>query len=464
MGLLRRLFAPLVGDTDRRVIVLALARMVGALGNSFLIVVLPLYIASGEVDLAGIVGRDVGAGSLAFALTEPVLIGLVLSLFGFVNSLMQPFAGRVSDRVARRKLFILVGIGVLGSASGAYAFVESYWVVLALRALQGLGIGIAVPATVALVNEYSTGRDRGGSFGVFNTFRLLGFGFGPLVAGAVVEFGPYPLPGGGTLSGFDAAFAVAFLGAASSFALVSVFVADADVEGADAPTGERAGDDDADAGVGDDADDADDGGLPVSVTGEDRLLDPVLVLGLATVFLAVTIALFATLQTQINARLGQGSFLFSAQFGAVVIANVTFQIPVGRLSDTYGRKPFLVGGFILLIPAVFAQGVVTSPALMLLARLLQGVSVAAVFAPSLALAGDLAGEGRSGSTLSVLTMGFGIGVAIGPLASGYLVGFGFVWPFAVGAVLAVLGLLLVVTQVEDTVSRGSPGAKPAPQD
>jgi MFS family permease len=101
---------------------------------------------------------------------------------------------------------------------------------------------------------------------------------------------------------------------------------------------------------------------------------------------------------------------------------------------------------------------------MLLARLLQGVSVAMVFAPALALAGDLAGEGRSGSTLSVLTMGFGVGVAIGPLASGYLVGFGFVWPFAVGAVLAVLGLLLVVSQVEDTVKRGAPGAKPAPQD
>jgi MFS family permease len=459
MRLLRRLFAPLVGGTDRRVIVLALARMVGALGNSFLIVVLPLYIASGDVDLVGIVGSDLGVGSLAFALTEPVLIGLVLSLFGFVNSLAQPFAGRLSDRVARRKLFILVGIGVLGSASGAYAFVESYWVVLGLRALQGLGIGIAVPATVALVNEYSTGGDRGGSFGVFNTFRLLGFGFGPLLAGAIVQFGPYALPGGGTLSGFDAAFAVAFLGAASSFALVSVFVADADVEGADAPDRTGAAGDEADADA-----ETDDDGLPISVTGEKQLLDPILVLGLATVFLAITIALFATLQAQINARLGQGSFLFSAQFGAVVIANVTFQIPVGRLSDTYGRKPFLVGGFLLLIPSVFAQGVVTSPALMLVARLLQGVSVAAVFAPSLALAGDLAGEGRSGSTLSVLTMGFGIGVAIGPLASGYLVGFGFVWPFAVGAVLAVLGLVLVVTQVEDTVSARMPGGKPAPQD
>jgi MFS family permease len=74
-----------------------------------------------------------------------------------------------------------------------------------------------------------------------------------------------------------------------------------------------------------------------------------------------------------------------------------------------------------------------------------------VFAPSLALAGDLAREGESGTTLSVLTMGFGFGVALGPLASGFLVGFGFVVPFAVGAGLAVVALVLVVTQVEETL-------------
>jgi MFS family permease len=152
---------------------------------------------------------------------------------------------------------------------------------------------------------------------------------------------------------------------------------------------------------------------------------------------------------------------FSIQFGAVVIANVLFQIPVGRLSDEYGRKPFLVGGFLILIPSIFVQGVIFSPWLMLLARLLQGVAVAMVFAPSLALAGDLAKKGQSGTTLSVLTMGFGLGIAIGPLASGYLVGIGFSVPFTAGAVLAVLGLILVVTQVEETVDL-SAGGKPEP--
>jgi MFS family permease len=434
MGLLRRLSAPLVGDTDERVIVLALARMVGALGNSFLIVVLPLYIASGQIDLAGILDTELGVGPAAVTLTEPLLIGIVLSLFGFLNSFAQPFTGRLSDRTAKRKLYILLGIALLGTASGLYAFVEDYWAVMVLRALQGIGVGFAVPATVALVNEYSAGGGRGGSFGVFNTFRLIGFGFGPLAAGVVVELGPYgpvPLPGPGvlSLSGFDAAFLVAFLGAFGSFTLVTLLVSDV------ADTEASAGDD-----------------LAVSIRGEgDRWLDPVFTLGVATVFMGITIALFATLQNQVNARLGQDAVFFSLQFGAVVIANVLFQIPVGRLSDEYGRKPFLVGGFLILIPSIFVQGIILSPWLMLIARLLQGVAVAMVFAPSLALAGDLAKKGQSGTTLSVLTMGFGLGIAIGPLASGYLVGIAFSVPFTVGAILALLGLVLVVTQVEETV-------------
>jgi MFS family permease len=154
---------------------------------------------------------------------------------------------------------------------------------------------------------------------------------------------------------------------------------------------------------------------------------------------------------------------FGLEFAAVVVANVVFQVPVGRASDTYGRRPFLVWGFALLVPALLVQGFVTTPVGMITARFVQGIAVAMVFAPSLALAGDLAREGESGTKLSILTMAFGLGTAVGPLASGFLVTFGFVWPFAFGAVLAALGLVLVYTQVEETVSDAK-APVPVPQD
>jgi len=442
----------MVLDTDGRVLTLAFARMADALGNSFLIIVLPLYIASGQISLAGIAGTEV----LGFVLREETLIGLVLSLFGLLNSFGQPITGRISDRTGRRRVFVLTGLVIFAVGSAIYPFVSSYWAVLGARALQGIGAAFTVPATVALVNDYAeSNRERGGNFGVFNTFRLIGFGFGPIIAGVVITGGlsgeeaiEYTLPAvfgplaGVTFSGFVAAFAVAVLGALVSFALVVVLIEDPPRV-------------------------ADEASKDLSIAILDRDgngLDPVFVLGIGTFFMATTIALFATLEGPIRGRLDESTFLFSVQFAAAVIANVLFQIPIGRASDTYGRRPFILAGFVILIPSVFAQGIVGDPWSMLAARLFQGVAVACVFAPALALAGDLTGDRGSGTTLSVLTMAFGLGVALGPLASGVLYNLGgLVAPFTFGTALAVLALILTYTEVEDTLT-GSGAGGPAPQD
>ena len=111
-----------------------------------------------------------------------------------------------------------------------------------------------------------------------------------------------------------------------------------------------------------------------------------------------------------------------------------------------------MAGTVLLIPTTLAQGFILDPWLMFLARFAQGVAGAMVFAPALALAGDIASEGQSGSTLSILTMAFGFGVAVGPLLSGFLVAFGFAVPFVLGATLAAAGALLVLTQVEEVAT------------
>ncbi|MFC7235687.1 MFS transporter [Halosegnis marinus] len=438
----------MVLGTDNRVLALAFARMADSLGNSFLVIVLPLYIASGEISLAGLEGFS----------TE-LLIGVVLSLFGLLNSSLQPFTGRASDRAGRRKVFVLAGLVVFGIGSSIYPFVTSYWAVLGARALQGVGAALTVPVTLALVNEYADDAGRGNNFGIFNTFRLIGFGFGPILAGLLITGGiasetvvSYDVFGA-TVSGFDAAFAVAVLGAVVAFALVTVLVSDPEREEADA---------------------SDD--LSIRVRGEDQLFDPVFVVGVGTFFMATGIAVFATIQEVINAQLSQGPFLFSVQFAAVVIANVLFQVPIGRASDRYGRRPFLVGGFALLAPSLALQGFVpemaaalpatvagvgTGSLLMLAFRLLQGVSVAMVFAPGLAVAGDLAKKGQSGTTLSVLTTAFGFGIAAGPLVSGVLVTIDFALPFLAVAVLAVAALALTYSQVAETAPALTGASAPA---
>ncbi|WP_227375669.1 MFS transporter [Haladaptatus halobius] len=412
---------------DRRVLALALARMADAVGNSFLIVVLPVYIASGAVS------------GDTFGLAEAMVTGIVLSLFGFLNSFTQPFAGRISDRTGKRKVFILLGLAILAVTNVAYAFAESYVSLVVIRALQGVGVAFTIPCTIALVNELATTNTRGGNMGVFNTFRLLGFGLGPIAAGSVVDGGPYDIVGV-QLTGFDAAFYFAAVGAFVSYLLVTLLVSDP--ERTEASAGEN---------------------FDLAVRGRRGGLDSVFTLGLATLFLAISIALLATIEPMINERLHQGKTWFGLQFAAFVLAQVVLQTPIGRASDRWGRRPFIVAGLVILVPSTLVQGFVNTSVQMLVARLVQGVSGALVFAPALALAGDLAREGQSGTQLSILTMSFGLGTAIGPLASGFLVQFGFAVPFELGAVLAALAALLVYTQVEETVSPGA-DVRPAPQD
>ncbi|MHB9287115.1 MFS transporter [Halobacteriales archaeon Cl-PHB] len=408
---------------DPQVLTLALARMTESVGNSFLIVVLPLFI--GSEALAG----------TTLGLTEVAFTGVVLALFGLVNSPLQPFTGRLSDRTGRRKIFVLVGLVLIGAASFAYSLATSYWQLLVLRALQGVAGALIIPTTVALVNDLASKGNRGGNMGTYNTFRLVGFGVGPVAAGAVVAGGPYSVGLGSlslSFSGFDAAFYVATLTATASFVLVSLLIRDPEVEPA---TGTEAARD-----------------VRVFDAADQHVLDPVFTLGVVTFFMAVGIALFATLGDIVNTRLDQGPTMFGLQFAAFVLAQILLQAPIGRATDFYGRKPFIVLGTVLLVPTTAAQGFVLDPWLMFGARFFQGVAGAMVFAPALALAGDLAPAGRSGSTLSVLTMAFGFGVAAGPLLSGFLVAFGFAVPFVFGACLAAVGVLLVWTQVEETVT------------
>ncbi|WP_221621651.1 MFS transporter [Halocatena pleomorpha] len=403
-------------DIDRAVVSLALARMVDSFGNSFLIIVLPLYIA-----------RGISGGF--FGLQESLLTGLILSMFGFLNSFGQPFTGRFSDRLGRRRVFVLAGLSVLCVASFAYSFATSYAALFVIRAAQGVGAALTIPATVALIDEYATDTSRGSNMGVYNTFRLVGFGLGPVVAGSVVHLGPYhvsALNGTYSISGFNAAFYIAAGAILTSLLVVAAFVKDS-------PQTESTTEE-----------------LSVSVFSNGRTtLDPVFTLSLASLFMAISIALLSTIEPHVNRRLHQTAAMFGVQFGAFVVAQVLFQTPIGHASDRYGRRPFIVIGMLLLVPSTLVQGFIGTSWGLVIARFAQGIAGAMVFAPALALAGDFALEGHSGTQLSLLTMTFGLGTAIGPLTSGFLIRFGYPVPFVFGAALALVGTLLVLTQVYD---------------
>ncbi len=399
--------------TDRRIVILGIARMADSLGNSFLIVVLPLYIASKSVT-----------GEL-FGLSETLITGLILGLFGLVTSFSQPFAGRLSDKFGKRKLFVLLGLAIFTVANFSYSLAHSYWLLMLIRSTQGIAAAFTITASLALVSELSQNKTRGRNMGIYNSFRLIGFGLGPLASGILAENGPYTLPLIGTIDGFVASFCVASAAALLSAILVSFLVSDPETT---EPSKKKMK-------------------IRLSSKEKGRLLDPIFALALATLIMSFGFSLLAPIETETNQRLTQGAFMFSLEFSALIATLAIAQPIIGKASDQFGRRIFIIIGLICLIPIILAEGMVTQSWEMITARGLQGISSAMVFAPALALAGDLTEKGQTGSQLSVVTMAFGLGISLGSFLSGYAVRFGFVVPFIAGAVLAAIGVLIVTTQV-----------------
>jgi len=406
--------APSWLGVDRRVLALAFARMADAMGNSFLIIVLPLYVASETVT-----GR-------LFGIPTSLVAGVVLALFGIASSIAQPLAGRLSDRLGRRKVFVLAGLLVFSVINLTFAWATQYWELFLLRVVQGTAAAFTITASIALVNEGSDPARRGSHMGIYNSFRLVGFGAGPLLASTLLEMGPFHLPGSVELTGFEVTFGVAAGAALLSAGMVAALVQDPEET---APAPRR---------------------LALQIWDRTRGgLDPIFALGLATLVMAACMALLSAIEPEVNARLGQGPFLFSVEFVALIAALAVLQPAVGRASDRWGRRPFIVAGLVGLVPTTIGQGLVGAPWEMILMRVLQGVAGAMVFAPALALAGDYTVKGQSGAQLSVLTVSFGLGIAFGQLTAGFFVQYGFPIPFGVGAGLAAGAALLVHTQVHD---------------
>lgn len=403
--------------TDRRVIILGIARMADSLGNSFLIVVLPLYIASKSVS------------GVFFGLSETLITGIVLGFFGLATSFSQPFAGRLSDKFGKRKLFVLLGLAIFTLANFSYSLAHSYALLMLIRGIQGIAAAFTITASLALVSELSQKETRGKNMGIYNSFRLIGFGLGPLGSGILVGNGPYNIPLIGSIDGFVASFFFASAAALLSAILVSFLVLDPETT---EPSKRK---------------------MKIRLTSKEkgRLLDPIFALGLVTLIMSFGFSLIAPIETETNQRLSQGAFIFSLEFSALIAALAIAQPIIGKASDKFGRRVFIITGLICLIPIVLAEGMVTKPWEMITARALQGISSAMVFAPALALAGDLAEKGQTGSQLSMVTMAFGLGISLGSFLSGYAVRFGYVVPFIVGAALAGIGVLIVITQVPKNV-------------
>ncbi|HVT68110.1 MAG TPA: MFS transporter, partial [Trebonia sp.] len=95
-------------------------------------------------------------------------------------------AGSLADRTGARRVFTL-GLAVFGLASAGCAAAPSLAVLIAARAVQGLGASALVPCSLALiVHQFPGQRERARALGVWGAMGALGVAIGPVLGGGLV--------------------------------------------------------------------------------------------------------------------------------------------------------------------------------------------------------------------------------------------------------------------------------------
>ncbi len=95
-------------------------------------------------------------------------------------------AGAVSDRYGRRKVFLL-GIAVLAAGSLIGALAPDANVVIAGRALMGVGGAMFMPGTLSIITHVFDRDTRPTAIGIWGAVTSLGVIVGPLISGAVLQ-------------------------------------------------------------------------------------------------------------------------------------------------------------------------------------------------------------------------------------------------------------------------------------
>ena len=368
-----------------------------ALGFGLVLPAIPLF------------ARQFGVGKTA--------AGAVISAFALTRLVTAPFVGRIVNAIGER-VVLASGIGIVAVSSLLSGLAQDYWQLLVLRGIGGVGSIMFSVSSASLLIRVTPSHQRGRAQGVWAGSFLVGSIAGPAL-GTVASFSL-------RLPFFLYAGTLVVAGAIGLGALRRSEMAARQVTPA-VP-------------------------LALGTALRDRAYIGALVASFAGDF-AVVGARVSIVPQFITDRLHLSSAWVYAAFLLVSVVSGAMLLPFGRIADTRGRRPLIIGGL-----ALGALGFVLVPTLatlggMLVAMALLGVAGAADSVAPGAVLGDVVGS-RGGTVVAVFQMAGDLGAVLGPVVAGSIAdNHGYLPAFVVSALVAVIPLPFVARARETLVRK-----------
>lgn len=113
---------------------------------------------------------------------------IIVSAFAFFRLLFAPAGGSLVARLGERPVY-LAGLVIVAVSTGASAFAQDYWQLLVFRSLGGIGSTMFTVSAMALLVRLAPPRIRGRVSSMYGSAFLVGGVIGPVIGGALGEFG-----------------------------------------------------------------------------------------------------------------------------------------------------------------------------------------------------------------------------------------------------------------------------------
>ena len=356
---------------------------------------------------------------------EPASIGLVMTLAGVAALITQTPAGALIDRTRRKRGVIIVSALLVTLSCVLLPFITSFTLVAMTQALSAVAASVFAPAIAAISLGITGPRAFTRRTGRNETFNHAGNAVAALLAGGFAYvFG---------------AVAVFYLMAAMALAsviaisFISPQAIDHDVARGFAPEGPAQGEQPS--------------GLNVLLQNRPLLLFAICC-GLFHLANAAMLPLVSQKLSLVNLQMATP--LTSACIVAAQMVMVPVAMLVGWKADTWGRKPLLLAGFLILPVRGVLYVLSDDPYWLVAVQLLDGIGAGIFGALFPVVVKDLTqGTGRFNVSLGALSTVFGLGAALSNGLAGLVVQqAGYSEAFLTLAAVAALAFVLLLAMPE----------------